>query len=252
VLAVEVKRRQGLFHVDVSFAANGNGVTALYGRSGAGKTSVINMVAGLLRPDDGRIAANGRAFFDSARGIDLPVKKRRIGYIFQDGRLFPHLSVRSNLMYGMNLVPRDARYVDFDQVVELLGIEQLLSRRPARLSGGEKQRVAIGRALLASPLLLLMDEPLASLDGERKAELLTFIAKLPTEFSIPILYVSHSVQEILALSDNLVIIEAGRVVVSGATEQVMPQFDLRSCEEHLDLALDARFPREIRTYPGIP
>ena len=159
------------------------------------------MVAGLFPPDQGLIIVNGRKLFDSEHSIDLPPEKRRCGYIFQDGRLFPHLTVKANLTYGMRLVPRTERYVSYDQVVELLGIRHLLTRRPAKLSGGEKQRVAIGRALLTSPSLLLMDEPLASLDSARKGEVLPFIARLPRELSIPILYVTHSLDEILNLAD---------------------------------------------------
>ena len=145
MLDISVKRLQGVFRIDTSFVTQGTGITALFGRSGAGKTSVINMVAGLVRPDEGRIVVNGRTYFDSEKGLNVATEKRRFGYIFQDGRIFPHLSVKSNLTYGMKLVPRSERFVEFDQVVELLGIEHLLNRRPAKLSGGEKQRVAIGR-----------------------------------------------------------------------------------------------------------
>lgn len=212
MLEVSVRKLQGNFAVDAAFRTNGAGVTALFGRSGSGKTSVINMVAGLARPDEGRIVVEGKICFDSKNRIDVPPEKRRFGYIFQDGRLFPHLSVKSNLTYGMHLVPTSDRYVELGQVIELLGIEHLLDRRPAKLSGGEKQRVAIGRALLTSPHLLLMDEPLASLDEERKSEVLPFIAKLPRKLSIPILYVSHSLGEIRALADVVVLMDAGRAV----------------------------------------
>lgn len=188
------------------------GVTAIFGPSGAGKTSIVNMVAGLTQPDAGHIVVNHRTLFDSRRRIDLPPEQRGIGYIFQDGRLFPHLSVRGNLVYGMRLTQRGHRFVTFDQVVCLLGIEEILERRPARLSGGEKQRVAIGRALLTSPQLLLMDEPLASLDAARKAEVLPFLSALSREFKIPTLYVSHSMEEIRQLCANVVVIEEGNVV----------------------------------------
>jgi molybdate transport system ATP-binding protein len=228
MIDISVTKQQGAFHVDASFHSNNVGVTALFGRSGTGKTSIIQMVAGLSRPDSGHITVNGKRLFDSRKGIDLPPEKRRIGYIFQDGRLFPHLTVRSNLRYGMNRVPAERRFVDFDLVVGLLGIEHLLFRRPALLSGGEKQRVAIGRALLTSPSLLLMDEPLASLDEERKAEALPFISRLSMEFSIPILYVSHSPDEILKLADTVVVLDAGRVVAEGSTDALMRRFDLRS------------------------
>jgi len=221
VLEVCVRRKQGSFSIDASFRSKVLGITALFGSSGAGKTSIINMVAGLARPDEGRICINGRELFDSEKGIDLPPEKRRIGYVFQEGRLFPHLSVRSNLCFGMHRTNSSDRYVDFDQIVQLLAIEHLLCRRPAGLSGGEKQRVAIGRALLTSPAMLLMDEPLASLDHARKAEVLPFIATLSREFSIPILYVSHSMNEILNLADDIVVLDSGRTVVAGSFDELI-------------------------------
>lgn len=227
MLDIHVKRKQGEFTVEASFRSAIRGVTALFGRSGAGKTSIINMTAGLVRPDEGRISIDGRCLFDSEKGIDLSPEKRRIGYVFQDGRLFPHLSVRSNLEYGLKRARSGERRVEFDQVVELLGIEHLLARRPAKLSGGEKQRVAIGRALLTNPSLLLMDEPLASLDAARKAEVLPFIARLSRELSISILYVSHSLDEILNLSDRMVLLDSGRTIASGSIEEVMNRPDLQ-------------------------
>lgn len=227
MLEIEVKRRQGDFQIDAAFATPDLGVTALFGRSGSGKTSVVNMVAGLARPDAGRIEVGGRVLFDSGKGLDLPPERRRVGYVFQDARLFPHLSVRANLDYGLRRAPRGERRVDFDEVVALLGIEHLLERRPARLSGGEKQRVAIGRALLSSPRLLLMDEPLASLDAGRRNEVLPFIAGLPRRFDIPILYVSHAMDEILRLADNLVIMDDGRAAAVGPVEEVLARVELR-------------------------
>ncbi len=227
MLDVHIKRRQGDFLLDTAFQAEGVGVTALFGLSGAGKTSVINMISGLSRPDQGHIVVNECRLFDAKAGIDLPPERRRIGYIFQEGRLFPHLSVRANLTYGMRLMPRKQRYVDFDEVIHLLGIEHLVERRPARLSGGEKQRVAIGRALLTSPSLLLMDEPLASLDEARKNEVLPFIAKLSRRFSIPIIYVSHSFEEIFALADTLVVMDAGQTAATGAIEEVVHRRDVQ-------------------------
>jgi molybdate transport system ATP-binding protein len=227
-LEISVTRKQGNFSVYATFQGAESGVTALCGPSGAGKTSVVNMVSGLMRPDAGRIAINGLCLFDSARRIDLPPEKRRIGYVFQDGRLLPHLSVRANLHYGMNRTPAARRFVQFDQVVDLLGIGHLLDRRPAKLSGGEKQRVAIGRALLTSPALLLMDEPLASLDTARKAEVLPFIMRLGTEFAIPVLYVSHAMDEILNLASRLVIMGQGRVLAWGDIEDLMSRPELQS------------------------
>lgn len=220
MLEVTVGRRQGDFLVDVAFSVPEKGITALFGPSGVGKTSVANMIAGLSRPDSGRIVLGGRPLFDSEEGINVSPDGRRIGYIFQDARLFPHLTVRGNLVYGMKLVPEDRRYVNFDQVVDLLGIRPLLGRRPAKLSGGEKQRVSIGRAFLCSPALLLMDEPLASLDGPRKEEVLPFISKLCRSFSTPVLYVSHSVSEIMRLADQVVILDEGRVAEAGPVTEL--------------------------------
>lgn len=226
MLDIQLARRQGRFQVNAAFQTRNTGITALFGPSGAGKTSVINMVAGLSRPDKGRILVRDRVLFDSDHGINLPPEKRSIGYIFQDGRLFPHLTVRGNLTYGMKLTPRSQRFIGIDQVVDLLGIEYLLDRRPARLSGGEKQRVGIGRALLTSPRLLLMDEPLASLDLARKSEVIPFIGKLPAAFSIPIIYVTHSVDEVLQLADDIVLMNYGKSVIAGSMPEVIqrPEF----------------------------
>lgn len=226
MLNLQITHRQGQFALDVAFQAPGTGVTALYGPSGAGKTSIVNMVAGLLRPDAGHISINGLCLFDATQHIHLPPEKRRIGYVFQEGRLFPHLSVRANLTYGMRLTPAPMRFVDVDQVVGLLGIGHLLNRRPAGLSGGEKQRVAIGRALLTSPAMLLMDEPLASLDAARKAEVIPFIKQLGAHFSIPVLYVSHELDELLALADHMVVLAEGRVVTSGAPKALVAGTEL--------------------------
>ena len=234
MLDINIQRRQGHFQVNTIFRHNGGGVTALYGRSGAGKTSVINMVAGLSRPDHGHIIVNGQTLFDSKQSIDVPPEKRRIGYVFQDGRLFPHLTVRANLLYGAKNQPTTADTNSFEQVVALLGIEHLLARRPAKLSGGEKQRVAIGRALLTHPSLLLMDEPLASLDAERKTDVLPFIIKLSKKLSVPILYVSHALDEILNLTDTLVLMDDGHVVAVGDIEDLMGRLKLRHILGHTE------------------
>ncbi|MGE4279432.1 MAG: molybdenum ABC transporter ATP-binding protein, partial [Magnetospirillum sp.] len=175
----------------------------------------------------GRIEVDGRVLFDSQQKVDIPPEHRRLGYVFQDGRLFPHLSVRANLNFGRDRVPESERKVEFDAVVEVLGIEHLLDRRPALLSGGEKQRVAIGRALLASPRILLMDEPLAALDANRKAELLPFIGALSKRFHIPILYVSHSMDEVLSLADTLVLMDQGKMAAIGPTEDLLSRPELR-------------------------
>ncbi|MBU1054091.1 MAG: molybdenum ABC transporter ATP-binding protein [Proteobacteria bacterium] len=225
MIDIHVEKKQGDFRISAAFASGETGITALFGPSGAGKTSIINMVAGLLRPDKGHITIDGNCLFDSDNGINIPPEKRHIGYIFQEGRLFPHLSVLSNLTYGMRLIKPAKRFVKLDQVVELLGIENLLYRRPAKLSGGEKQRVAIGRALLTSPAILLMDEPLASLDETRKAEVLPFIIALTRNLSVPILYVSHDLEEIMTLADNVVLIEAGSAIATGSPEELIGRIE---------------------------
>lgn len=206
------------FALDVAFEA-GLGVTALFGRSGAGKSTIINAVAGLLRPDQGRIANGEQVLLDTAQGMDVPPQRRRVGYVFQDARLFPHLSVRQNLLYGRWFTP-ETQGVPFDRVVEMLDIALLLGRRPGALSGGEKQRVAIGRALLANPQILLMDEPLAALDEARKAEILPYIEHLRDATNIPILYVSHSASEIARLANAVVLLDAGRVLRTGSVAEV--------------------------------
>lgn len=211
MIQVRVQKSLGDFNLDISFSVPAKGVTALFGPSGSGKTSVINMIAGLLRPGQGRIVTHGQVLFDSDQGVNLPPNHRRVGYVFQEARLFPHLSVRANLTYGMKRSTRNQRRPMVEAVVELLGVGPLLKRRPARLSGGEKQRVAIGRALLSGPRLLLLDEPLASLDEQRKEELIPYIARLAAEQDLPIIYVSHVRDEISRLASHLVMLEAGQV-----------------------------------------
>ena len=224
---IAIEKKLGSFTLDVKLEAPESGVTALFGRSGMGKTSVINALAGLMRPDRGRIVVGGATLFDSERGINLPPEKRRLGYVFQEARLFPHYSVRGNLLYGAkSRGAKDQSGPGFDAVVDLLGIKELLARRPADLSGGEKQRVAIGRALLASPRLLLMDEPLASLDGPRKNEIMPFIERLRDELKLPIFYVSHEMEEIIRLADLLVLLDAGKVAASGSVEELTSRLDL--------------------------
>lgn len=227
MLEVSASCRLGTFALEVDFTAPTHGIVALFGKSGSGKTSVVNMLAGLLRPDRGRIAVNGSVLFDRDAGIDLPPEQRRLGYVFQEGRLFPHLDVRRNLLYGLRRTPSAERHADFSRIVGMLGIEPLLGRYPADLSGGEKQRVAIGRALLASPRLLLMDEPLASLDAPRKEEILPFIEQLRDELRLPIVYVSHDSGELLRLADTVVLMSEGRSAAAGPLEEVMSRLDLR-------------------------
>jgi len=216
-LFVEISYRFSGFQVDVKFDAP-TGVTAVFGPSGAGKSTIVNAVGGLLTPDAGRISLSGRVILDTQAGVNVPPHRRRVGYVFQDARLFPHLSVRNNLLFGQRFAPRTSRIATLSDVVDLLGIEPLLERRTLALSGGEKQRVAIGRALLAAPEILLLDEPLASLDEARKAEVLPYLERLSAEARIPMLYVSHARHEVQRLAQTVVEIEAGRVIRQGPVE----------------------------------
>jgi molybdate transport system ATP-binding protein len=225
MLEVDIEHRLAAFELDIHFRS-GRGLTALFGRSGAGKTSVVNAIAGLIRPERGRIVIDGSVLLDTERGIHAPTHRRRVGYVFQEGRLFPHLSVRQNLSFGRWFAPDTASSSRLDDVVELLGLGQLLDRRPGRLSGGEKQRVAIGRALLARPRLLLMDEPLASLDARRKDEILPYLERMRDQPSVPIVYVSHSVAEVTRLANTIVLISDGRVHAVGPVQEVMGRADL--------------------------
>ena len=220
MISVDVRLARRDFTLDVAFTG-GAGVTALFGPSGCGKTTLIRLVAGLERPESGRIALGDRVLVDRATGTFLRPHARRIGLVFQDAQLFPHLSVAANLAYGRLFTPPARRRIDRDAVVEVLGIGHLLTRRPPTLSGGERQRVAIGRALLTSPDLLLMDEPLAALDEERKAEILPFVERLRDEFRIPILYVSHAVEEVARLASTVVRMDHGRVTAVGTPAEVL-------------------------------
>jgi molybdate transport system ATP-binding protein len=219
-LSVALRHRAGDFALEAAFEAPA-GITVLFGRSGSGKTTIVNAVAGLLHPEAGRIAVDGRVLFDAAGGIFVPVHRRRIGYIFQEGRLFPHLTVRQNLLFGHWFAPRGGAREDLARIVDLLGIAPLLGRRPGALSGGEKQRVAIGRALLCAPDLILADEPLAALDEARKAEILPYFERLSREVAVPILYVSHAPSEVARLATTVVALEAGRVLRQGPAAEVL-------------------------------
>ncbi len=219
-LSVEISHRLGGFTLDVEFDAP-PGVTVLFGRSGSGKTTVVNTLAGLLRPDRGRAEVDGLVLFDTGTGRWLPPHRRRVGYIFQEGRLFPHLTVRQNLSYGQWFARRSGTDTGFDGVVDMLGIGHLLTRRPGALSGGEKQRVAIGRALLSAPRLLLADEPLAALDEARKAEILPYFERLRDEVSVPILYVTHSAAEVARLATTVVVLQEGRTLRQGPAGEVL-------------------------------
>lgn len=227
MLSFSAEKRFGDFRFAAEFNTPASGLLALFGRSGAGKTTLINILAGLARPDTGKIILDEQTLFNSTDGTDLPPERRRIGYVFQEGRLFPHMDVRWNLLYGHRRAPSGDRPVALEEIVKLLGISHLLDRRPAGLSGGEKQRVAIGRALLASPRLLLLDEPLAALDGERKAEILPYIERLRDELSLPIVYVSHDPGEILRLADHVLLLEQGRIAASGPVTEIFGRPDLQ-------------------------
>jgi molybdate transport system ATP-binding protein len=212
-LEVALYHRQGDFTLDIAFRTDSR-ATALFGPSGSGKTTALNAIAGLLRPERGRIVFDGRIMLDTDSDVFVPPYRRRMGYVFQDGRLFPHLTVRQNLLFGRFFAGRRAARRDpaitLDRVVGLLGIEHILARRPVNLSGGERQRVAIGRALLSEPCMLLMDEPLAALDGARKAEILSVLERLRDVARVPILYVSHDVAEVSRIANNVIVLDNGR------------------------------------------
>lgn len=215
MIEVSVKQTRPNFMLDVNLRL-GHGITALFGPSGAGKSSVLNLISGLERPDEGRIHIGSETIYDSKAKINLAIHKRRIGYVFQDALLLPHLSVRSNLRYGIK-----QGGMEFSSIVDFLGISFLLDRRPSTLSGGERQRVAIGRALLSAPRLLLMDEPLASLDMDRKREIFPYIEQLQNKFGIPVIFVSHAIEEVARLAQHVVIMRNGKVMAEGSAQAVM-------------------------------
>jgi len=225
VIDLDIRLARPALAIDAALLAPAQGITALIGRSGAGKSTLLHALAGLLRPQSGHIRVGDRTLFDAARRIDVPAHRRGFGVVFQEGRLFPHLSVRRNLRFGSAL-SQQPDGPDFDDVVGLLGLETLLDRRPYTMSGGERQRVAIGRALLSRPRALLMDEPLASLDPARRQELLGYIAQLPQRFALPVLYVTHQIDEVLRLADHTVVMSEGRVVASGPTLELLSDLAL--------------------------
>ncbi len=258
MLQVQARHAFPGFTLDAALAAPA-GVTALFGPSGSGKSTLLQVVAGLLRPDAGRVALDGTVLLDTAAGVHVPAERRRCGVVFQDARLLPHLSVESNLRYGLRRAPRDAPGPDLAEVVGLLGIAPLLGRRPRALSGGERQRVALGRALLSRPRLLLLDEPLAALDGPRKAEILPFLERLRDAAGVPILYVTHDLAEVDRLADTLVLMEAGRVLAAGPVEVLAARPDLvllsgrRDAGAVLSCTVDAHDPARGLTrlrFPG--
>lgn len=222
--SLAVRHRFPAMQMDIAFEVPSPGVTVLFGPSGSGKSTIVNAAAGLLRPDACRIEVDGQVLADTRSGLWLPPERRRAGLVFQDSRLFPHMSVGTNLRFGMRRVAPGA--VRFEEIVDLLGIGALLARRPHTLSGGERQRVAIGRALLAQPRLLLMDEPLASLDTARKAGILPFLTRLKTALKLPVLYVTHALDEVVRLADSLVLVDAGHVVGFGPLPEVAARADL--------------------------
>ena len=241
MLEVRIEQRLGAFSLDASFNAGDGDVTALFGASGAGKTSILNAIAGLSRPVAGRIVAAGDVLYDSTLGVDVKPERRGIGYVFQEPRLFPHMSVRDNLRFGRRRARRrDAEPAPFDDVVDMLGIAGLLGRHPVRLSGGEKQRVSIGRALLAAPRALLLDEPLAALDAPRRGEILPYLERLRDELRIPVLLVSHAFDEVMRLAANVIMIDGGRVRGSGAPGVVAADLGLAGFFEQPVSIFDGR------------
>src|SRR5947207_8444224 len=233
MIDVDIEQELGTFHLDARFSAEAP-IVGLFGRSGAGKSSIINALAGIATPRRGSIRFNDTVLFDAARRIDLPPEERRVGYVFQDALLFPHMDVESNLLYGQRRRALEDRFIDEARVIELLGLRELLHRRPRTLSGGEKQRVAIGRALLAQPRILLMDEPLAALDIPRKTEILDYIERLRDELGIPIVYVSHSVAEISRLADTVVVVADGKCVAVGDVDDVMGRLDVKPATDRYE------------------
>jgi molybdate transport system ATP-binding protein len=228
MLDVNVKKRRGAFALEVAFQAPTPGIVALYGRSGCGKTTVVEILAGLLEPDAGHVRLDEVVLVDTAAQRVLPAQQRRIGYVFQDARLFPHMDVRGNLRYGQKRAPAPPHAIEFDEVIALLGLASLLTRRPYSLSGGERQRVALGRALLCQPRLLLLDEPLASLDAPRRAEVLPYLEALRDRLSIPMVYVSHQFDEVMRLADHIVLIEQGRIVAAGPIDAISMRPELHA------------------------
>jgi molybdate transport system ATP-binding protein len=228
MLEVSVLKQLAGFRLDATFTAPTPGVIALFGRSGSGKTSLTNVIAGLLTPDAGAVTLDGELLTDIRRGLVVPVERRRIGYVFQEARLFPHLSVEGNLHYGERRNRSTQTIAAFDEVVALLGLTRFLSKKPWQLSGGERQRVSLGRALLSQPRLLLLDEPLASLDVARREEVLPYLVALRDRLSIPMVYVSHQFDEVLRLATHLVLLEAGRVLAEGPVDEMSLYSELQN------------------------
>jgi molybdate transport system ATP-binding protein len=244
-MSVECAIRHGFgsFTLDVAFAVDKPGITALFGPSGAGKTTVANAIAGLFRPQAGRIVIDGKAVFDSATRVFIPAHERGAATVFQDARLFPHMSVENNLLFGWRRAKQRASQNQIAHVLDLLGLGALLKRRPAKLSGGEKSRVALGRALLSAPSLLLLDEPLAALDSARKSEIVPYLESLRDEAGIPMIYVTHSLDEVTRLADHLIVLKEGRVAAQGAVFDLLPDIELETLGR--EGAYGAVFPATI-------
>ena len=220
MLSVSLDKRREGFHLQVAFEAPTPGIVALFGRSGCGKSTTIDLIAGLLAPDGGHVRLDGATLVDTAAGASIGAEHRRVGYVFQDARLFPHLRVTGNLRYGLKRAKAVQQRIGFDEVVALLGLAPLLERRPHQLSGGERQRVALGRALLSQPQLLLLDEPLASLDAARREEVLPYLEALRDRLSIPMIFVSHQFDEVLRLATHVVLLDGGRVAAQGSPGEI--------------------------------
>lgn len=244
MLSLDIELRRHAFDLVAQLELNGS-VTGLFGPSGSGKSSLLGIIAGLVRPQRGRLVLDGETLYDGASGVYLPPHRRRIGLVFQDSQLFPHYSVKGNLLYGLKQTSPDQRRFRFDDIVDLLGLAPLLNAHPRKISGGEKQRVALGRSLLASPRLLLLDEPLASLDQGLKAQILPFLQRIRDELQLPMIYVSHALSEILHLTDQLVLIKQGRIRAAGALRDILqnPQTDHAA-----SLGLDNTLPVTIESH----
>ncbi len=249
MISAILRHQRGDFLLDQQFETEETGVTALFGPSGCGKTTTLMAIAGLLRPDSGHINIGDAILFDSNKKIDIAPEERSIGFVFQDARLFPHLSVRNNLLYGAKRKKQETAALPLSGIVELLGLANLLERYPYQLSGGEQQRTAIGRALMSAPRLLLFDEPLAFLDEQRKAEIVPFLERLHRNLKIPVFYVTHSLEEVIRLADSIVLMDKGRTIAAGSVESVLCRTDLPLLTQRPDagVAFPARIERHDRS-----
>jgi len=234
MLNVRFSKAIGSLFLDAEFEVEEGSITAIFGRSGAGKTSIINAIAGLTLPDDGNITIGESTLYSHNLGINLPIHRRRIGYVFQSDRLFPHMTVRNNLNYGAPKNPEKSNILTLSEIADLLELTTLLERKPKTLSGGEKQRVSIGRALLSNPRLLLMDEPLSSIDVKHRFEILPFIQKVRLKTGITIIYVTHALEEVIFLADQIVLISEGKVTAQGTVENIMSRLDLHPMTGRFD------------------